>query len=594
MILGAMILALWVKTGAAVLADTVTTLRASKAGEWGLIDKQRDRKAAASKSRREAFGKAWQATRARRSKKAGGDGTYRPGMSAYLGDVYHGVWEDALEARKAKRAARPPVGPDGKRPMAARVDAAVERRVQQRRGARETLARVGRALWEPVGENRATDGDRVARQDADGDRTTGPCPVCKETLTFVDGGWSHPIGSTCALGEPIGERRADGGYQVPADVAHAAVGLYRANRAEGRDGALGETRTAQGLVAQFGDQHPPHVYEQAAADATHTPPPGGGPWMPAHHDLDRAALDALADTDPNGQRWAGAMAAARQAVQQAFPNVHPEAVTEAVARADQAAGCGECGQRRGVFPLCEHQQARADRTQQPGAGRGRCARCRETLSPGENPHMCSSCQHELDNLYAAAKEAVAAHDPDGSRATDATAKVIEQVKAADRFGWQPKDVKDFVHLAQLEAAESKTTTPTTSEPGSTPANQGGTTMNTATGDVHDVETCKSECENLADDLGRVDTALDTIDEAIRSAAAAAERIEAWLQSKNADACVAGMAAVLDALSADNVKEMMDAVAAARQGVQDTIDSLAPLEEAAELVGAADGSVLNGR
>ncbi|MEU7170283.1 hypothetical protein ABZ949_02180 [Micromonospora tulbaghiae] len=517
MILGAMILALWVKTGAAVLADTVTTLRASKAGEWGLIDRQRDRKAAASKSRREAMGKAWQATRARRSKKAGGDGTYRPGMAAYLGDVYHGVWEDALEARKAKRTNRPPVGPDGKRPMSARVDAAVERRVQERRGARETLARVGRALWEPVGENRQPVGGstdaRPPRSTTSGERSTGACPVCKETLTFVDGGWSHPQGSACVLGEPIGDRRPDGGYQVPADVAQAAVGLYRRNRAEGRDGALGETRTAQALADQFGDQHPQHVHEQAAADATHTAPPSGGPWMPDHDDLDRAALDALADCDPSGRRRAKSMDDAYEAVQRAFPNMHPEAVAEAINRADRMPGCNECGQRRNVNPPCAHRQAHFDRL--------RAARSRMTATP-------------------------------------------------------------------------KTATPDPSKPGSTPANQGGTTMNTATGDVHDVETCKSECEALADDLGRVDTALDTIDEAIRSAAAAAERIEAWLQSKNADACVAGMSAVLDALSADNVKELMDAVAAARQGVQDTIDSLAPMEEAAELVGAADGSILNGR
>jgi hypothetical protein len=129
---------------------------------------------------------------------------------------------------------------------------------------------------------------------------------------------------------------------------------------------------------------------------------------------------------------------------------------------------------------------------------------------------------------------------------------------------------------------------------STTNNNGGTDMNTATGDVHDVETCKTELTALADDLTRVDTALDVIDEAIRQAKAAVEHIEAWLASKNADACVPGMAAALDALSADRIKELMDAVAVAKQGVADTLDNLVPLEEAAELVGGADGSVLNGR
>lgn len=119
-------------------------------------------------------------------------------------------------------------------------------------------------------------------------------------------------------------------------------------------------------------------------------------------------------------------------------------------------------------------------------------------------------------------------------------------------------------------------------------------MNTATGDVHDVESCKNELTALNDDLARVDAALDVIDEAIRQAKAATERIEAWLREKNAEACVPGMTAALDALCPDRLKELIDAVTAARQGVLDTIDNLAPLEEAAELVGATDGSALNGR
>src|SRR5512138_2434742 len=102
LILGAMVVSLWAMTIPGVVADTVTTLKAAKAGEWGLIDKQRDRKDARAKARREALSKAWQNTRARRHKQAGGDGEYRPGMGAYLSDVYHGLWEDKLESRQAK------------------------------------------------------------------------------------------------------------------------------------------------------------------------------------------------------------------------------------------------------------------------------------------------------------------------------------------------------------------------------------------------------------------------------------------------------------------------------------------------------------
>lgn len=120
-------------------------------------------------------------------------------------------------------------------------------------------------------------------------------------------------------------------------------------------------------------------------------------------------------------------------------------------------------------------------------------------------------------------------------------------------------------------------------------------MTTATGEVHDVETCANECNKLAYDLGTIDVSLDTIDTAVRSAAAAAELIEAWLTGKNFDSnTVAGMALVRDMLGPDKILALIDAVGAAKTGVQNTLDALAPYQEAAGLVGAADGSALNGR
>lgn len=117
----------------------------------------------------------------------------------------------------------------------------------------------------------------------------------------------------------------------------------------------------------------------------------------------------------------------------------------------------------------------------------------------------------------------------------------------------------------------------------------------ATGDVYDVETCKQQCQILDDDLTRVDTSLDVIDEAVRSMADTAEKIGAWLASKNAnDTSITGMSTVMEALNPDRIKELMDAVAAAKQGVQDTIDSIAPYEEADQLLAGADGSITNGR
>ncbi|MFD6565420.1 hypothetical protein [Micromonospora profundi] len=527
LLLGAMIVALWVKTIPGVIADAVTTLRASKAGEWSLIDKQRDRKAAKSKSRREAMSRAWQGVRSARNRKAGGSGQYRPGMAAYLGDVYHGVWEDQLEKRQVKRANRPPVGPDGRRPAPSKLDRAVASKVDAQRaktGYMGRIKQVGRLLWEPVGEGRR-DGDVLP-------------PDTKV--------------------EP-----------VPANVAETAADLYRINRAEGRNGALGETQTARDLQGMFGNEYPPGVYEQAAADATKTEPLNGE-WMPNHADVMQAAHDALADADPDKLRQSKNMNDAYEAVRRAFPRIHPEAIAEFMAIADQAPGCDSCGQRHGVKPPCVHQQAAAKEPTTP-------------TRPGPVPHRKPRGVYDQDDTFTCGgcgeerNAAIGRETPDGLRCA-----------FCQRYGSEA--IRSMHHhdgtLPQPSNPDRQQT--------STTINNGGVTMSTATGDVVNVETCKSECEALDDDLTRIDSSLDVIDAAIRSAQQAAENIEAWLKSKNIEGGVAGMSAAFDALSADRIKDLIDTVAAAKQGVRDTIDSLTPLEEANELVGAADGSALNGR
>lgn len=128
-----------------------------------------------------------------------------------------------------------------------------------------------------------------------------------------------------------------------------------------------------------------------------------------------------------------------------------------------------------------------------------------------------------------------------------------------------------------------------------PTSNGGTTMSsTATGDVHDVETCDAQLNVLEGDLNAINSALDVLDTAAGEAATAAELIGAWLASKNIDGALGGMAVVQDMLGADRIKELIDAVAAAKQGVETTREAMAPLRDARDLVGAADGSALNGR
>lgn len=122
-----------------------------------------------------------------------------------------------------------------------------------------------------------------------------------------------------------------------------------------------------------------------------------------------------------------------------------------------------------------------------------------------------------------------------------------------------------------------------------------TTTSTATGDAHDVESARHECNLLDDDLTRIDTSLDVIDEAITNAGAAAELIEAFLRSKNVDDCaVGGMATAREMLSPERIKALIDAVAAAKAGVKAAQEELDRLQDLEQQLAGADGSVLNGR
>lgn len=140
------------------------------------------------------------------------------------------------------------------------------------------------------------------------------------------------------------------------------------------------------------------------------------------------------------------------------------------------------------------------------------------------------------------------------------------------------------------------TTPQPPDPKPDVEPEGDTMQNTnSTGDVHDVETCDAELGALILDLDHIDNALDALDQYVRSARTSAEMIQAFLAGKNVDGeILAGLNTALEMLGPEAIKTLIDAVAAAKQGVANTQTALAPLREAGELVGAADGSVLNGR
>lgn len=122
------------------------------------------------------------------------------------------------------------------------------------------------------------------------------------------------------------------------------------------------------------------------------------------------------------------------------------------------------------------------------------------------------------------------------------------------------------------------------------------TTGTATGDAHDLESAIQQCDLLGDDLTRIDTSLDVIDEAIGSAGAATELIEAFLRSKSVDdTTVGGMSSAREMLSPDRIKALIDAVSAAKAGVQSTKELLEAMNDGATAaLNGADGSIVNGR
>jgi hypothetical protein len=131
-LLGLLVLTGCFSVGVRVTSDALATARAAKAGQWDLIDRDRQRRA----SRGERWAAAWDAVRARRHRQAGGTGEYRPGFGAYAADVYHGFWEDQLAKRQANRAARPGYEPDpNRRRWHERIDEAVIVKVNRLREA---------------------------------------------------------------------------------------------------------------------------------------------------------------------------------------------------------------------------------------------------------------------------------------------------------------------------------------------------------------------------------------------------------------------------------------------------------------------------
>lgn len=132
MIIGAMVMALVVTRLPAAFSDAYQARKAAKAGAWDWLEAQEKRRDARSQRRAEW---ALRLLNGRKERKTASDrraAPRRPGMRMWMADVWHGAWEDALERRTAKRAAREPFDPF-KPTLRQRVTEAMRRKVAQRR-----------------------------------------------------------------------------------------------------------------------------------------------------------------------------------------------------------------------------------------------------------------------------------------------------------------------------------------------------------------------------------------------------------------------------------------------------------------------------
>lgn len=168
----------------AALADVYEQRKAAKAGNWDHLTKLREQRGQRPVD------------------------PPRPGLGAWVKDVYHGACEDALDRRAKRREARPPFDPS--RPTA-------------RRKAVDLLKR-------KIREQRAKRGDTRPMPDDELATTTPaermPCPRCGQTMTRSATGWTHPGGGTCTPPAPTSATtdRPPAARQQPSQPDHTPTG----------------------------------------------------------------------------------------------------------------------------------------------------------------------------------------------------------------------------------------------------------------------------------------------------------------------------------------------------------------------------------
>lgn len=234
MLLGLAVLVGAFKVGVKATSDGYATVKAAQSGQFDFIDADRQRRA----SQREKLAKAWAERRRRRHREAGGDGQFRPGARDYVGDLYHGFWEDRLKVRQEKRAARPEqLWDPARKPWHVRFDEAFMRAAAKARQAWD-----GRQIHQPLRDD-PTSTVAVDEPDAAADDEAGYEPG---TWTVNDAGEQVPLTANPPAAEPR-PSRADAPVSTATPLEYRDAARRPAEPTD--DTTEGETPMAETMTA---------------------------------------------------------------------------------------------------------------------------------------------------------------------------------------------------------------------------------------------------------------------------------------------------------------------------------------------------------
>lgn len=501
----------------------------------------------------------------RRSPYAEGKPRLRDVAAVYWGDAM----ADAIDAHDRRRADKQKRGTPGGKPE-----------IEPQHRPQSLLGRIKDLILQPVGEKPCRECGRTDLAVADGlcsvctadatepevSRSDSPrtaCDECGQTLRQVGDMWQHPSSAGCPARTAADEPAvpvSTGGY-VPAGSSCPICG------------GAGGSKSRRGQYVFIHDSN-------GAAEC----PAAGGETVP---DFLLGEQERRARARRNGVpvTVCGRCGRNRNLVTPTCCQDCADTCPQCGRPADQ--GTTNANARGGVCEACAVINAARDYRRAGGHGGSvepdigmDCRLCGERFKERFISH------DEADDWYYANHRCPARNGELVPRPTDE-----KFAFACDRCGHRSEQIYPSRDAARVAFYNDHQCPTNEGEPVTDTKSSG-----TATGDAHDLESASQQCELLGDDLRRIDASLDVIDEAITSAGAATELVEAFLKSKNVDdTTVGGMATAREMLSPERIKALMDAIAAAKAGLQATKEALDAMNDGATAaLNGADGSIVNGR